>query len=205
MSEFIDSIIASVDFSERTFWISFASITFNPLWWNIVARYEYKTHFITKLVGGNPYYGCYLLAAAIFGLGILRDYLYKNAIENQSVLPELDTPIVKTIASTLSTVGIVFVLSSMYALGLTGTYLGDYFGILMDTRVTSFPFNILEDPMYYGSTMIFLGTALWYASPSGILLTIWALICYLIALRFEGPFTASIYEKRDQERKAKKH
>ena len=36
---------------------------------------EYKTHFITKLVGGNPYYGCYLLAAAIFGLGILRDYL----------------------------------------------------------------------------------------------------------------------------------
>ena len=30
----------------------------------------------------------------------------------------------------------------MYALGVTGTYLGDYFGILMDEPVTSFPFNV---------------------------------------------------------------
>jgi hypothetical protein len=98
----------------------------------------------------------------------------------------------------------------MYVLGVTGTYLGmwnlffffffvwfssnfilikllgDYFGILMDERVTSFPFNVLDNPMYYGSSMVFLSTALWYASPVGIILTGWAFTLYLIALQFEG-------------------
>ncbi len=49
------------------------------------------------------------------------------------------------------------------ALGVTGTYLGDYFGILMDKMVTGFPFNILDNPMYIGSTMCFLAHSLWYA------------------------------------------
>lgn len=61
----------------------------------------------------------------------------------------------------LVVLGSVFVLSSMWALGITGTYLGDYFGILMDARVTGFPFNVLENPMYIGSSMNFLGISLW--------------------------------------------
>ena len=47
-------------------------------------------------------------------------------------------------------------------LSLQGTFLGDYFGILMDHRVEGFPFNLLSDPMYDGSTMCFAATALWY-------------------------------------------
>lgn len=39
--------------------------------------------------------------------------------------------------------------------------LGDYFGILMDERVTSFPFSVNDDPMYNGTVLIFLGTAIW--------------------------------------------
>ncbi len=73
----------------------------------------------------------------------------------------------------------------MWALGLTGTYLGDYFGILMDHRVTSFPFNITDAPMYYGSTLSFLGTALLYAKPAGFLLTAEVLAVYQLALSFE--------------------
>ena len=73
----------------------------------------------------------------------------------------------------------------MWALGLTGTYLGDYFGILMDHRVTSFPFNITDAPMYYGSTLSFLGTAILYGKPAGLLLTAEVLAVYLIALKFE--------------------
>ena len=76
-------------------------------------------------------------------------------------------------------------LSSMWALGITGTYLGDYFGILMDDIVTTFPFNVTEAPMYYGSTMSFLGTAILYGKPAGILLTAEILAVYLVALRFE--------------------
>ena len=73
----------------------------------------------------------------------------------------------------------------MWALGLTGTYLGDYFGILMDHRVTSFPFSISDAPMYYGSTLSFLGTAVLYGKPAGILLTAEVLVVYLVALSYE--------------------
>lgn len=81
--------------------------------------------------------------------------------------------------------GNILVLSSTWALGITGTYLGDYFGILMDAPVTGFPFNMTGAPMYYGSTMSFLGTALLYARPAGVLLTGEVLLVYWVALGFE--------------------
>lgn len=95
------------------------------------------------------------------------------------------------------------VITSTWALGITGTFLGDYFGILMDDMVTGFPFNVCDAPMYYGSTMSFLGTALLYGRPAGILLTAWVLTVYLVALQYENPFTAGIYAKRERERTSK--
>ena len=88
----------------------------------------------------------------------------------------------------------------MWALGVTGTYLGDYFGILMDNIVTGFPFNVTGSPMYWGSTMSFLATALWFGKPAGLLLTLEVFLTYSIALEFEDPFTAAIYAKRERER-----
>lgn len=99
--------------------------------------------------------------------------------------------------------GNILVLSSMWALGITGTYLGDYFGILMDEMVTGFPFNVTDAPMYYGSTMSFLGTALWFGKPVGVVLTGLVFVVYKVALSFEDPFTAGIYAKREREEKAK--
>lgn len=75
--------------------------------------------------------------------------------------------------------------SSTYALGIVGTYLGDYFGILMEEPVTRFPFNVTGAPMYYGSAMSFLGTALVYGRPAGVVLSLEVLVVYLLALRFE--------------------
>ena len=81
--------------------------------------------------------------------------------------------------------GNVLVLTSMWALGVTGTYLGDYFGILMDKMVTGFPFNVTGAPMYYGSFMSFLGSALLFGKPAGLWLSLEVMVMYLIALRFE--------------------
>lgn len=92
---------------------------------------------------------------------------------------------IKVAAAALFAAGNVLVLSSMWALGVTGTYLGDYFGILMEDRVTSFPFNVTDNPMYYGSVLSFAGTALWFAKPAGLFLSAFVLVMYMIALRFE--------------------
>lgn len=66
----------------------------------------------------------------------------------------------------------------------------------MDEMVTGFPFSVCSAPMYYGSTMSFLGTAILFGKPAGLLLTLEVLVVYLVALRFEDPFTAGIYRKR---------
>ena len=148
-------------------------------------------------------YGCYGLALTIFLLGIIRDMIYERALRDQPTHPLLLSPISQALSVALVASGNILVLSSMWALGITGTYLGDYFGILMDEMVEGFPFNVTGSPMYWGSAMSFAGTALWFGKPAGLLLTGLVYVAYKIALQFEDPFTAEIYAKRDRERKAK--
>ena len=110
---------------------------------------------------------------------------YERALRHQPSSAMLLQPIFTYLAYALIAIGNILVLSSMWALGVTGTYLGDYFGILMNDVVTSFPFNVTAAPMYYGSTLSFLGTAILYGKPAGVLLTAEVLAVYLLALRFE--------------------
>lgn len=142
---------------------------------------EYRTHFLTKIFR-SPYYGCYALAVTIFGIGIFRDYLYKSALADQPRYPPIHQPL---LAYALIASGNVLVLTSMWALGVTGTYLGDYFGILMDAKVEGFPFNVTSAPMYWGSTMSFLGYSLLTGKVAGLILTAEVFVMYLIALQFE--------------------
>lgn len=134
---------------------------------------------------GSPRHGCYVLALVIFSIGIARDCLFERALRDQPALDVLQTAGVRGAAAALFVAGNVLVASSMWALGLTGTYLGDYFGILMDQRVTGFPFSVTDAPMYHGSTLSFLGSALWLGKPAGVLLTVWVATMYQVALRFE--------------------
>ncbi|KAI9738618.1 MAG: Phosphatidyl-N-methylethanolamine N-methyltransferase [Cirrosporium novae-zelandiae] len=184
MSKFLSPDQFPVNFSQPSFW-------------------EYHQHILTRTFG-SPHQGCYALAVAIFLLGLFRDSLYERALRTQPPSPYLATsPLTVPLSLLLLAVGNTLVLTSMYTLGITGTYLGDYFGILMDDMVTGFPFSVCSAPMYYGSTMSFLGTALWFGKGAGVLLTVEVLLVYLVALRFEDPFTGMIYEKRERERAKK--
>jgi hypothetical protein len=86
---------------------------------------------------------------------------YLSAILEQPSARFLPTPLDTLVPAVLFVIGQTFVVTSTWSLGITGTFLGDYFGILMDARVDGFPFNVLRDPMYVGSTMCFAATALW--------------------------------------------
>lgn len=145
----------------------------------------------------------------IFSLGILRDHLYAVALSEQPSHPLLELKAVRAFGASLVAVGTVLVVSSMWALGVTGTYLGDYFGILMDEMVTGFPFNVTSDPMYWGSSANFIGVALWYGKPAGLVLSLLVIVAYSVALHFEGfvnadrPFTAMIYKRAAEEKEAR--
>ncbi|KAI2610169.1 phospholipid methyltransferase [Hypoxylon fragiforme] len=204
MASFEASTAKLVDISQTSLFISACAIAFNPLFWNIVARSEYRDKTLTKLFGGRSQTACYALAITIFSIGLVRDFLYERALRHQPSYPLLELDEVKYVAYALVAAGNILVLSSTWQLGITGTFLGDYFGILMDDIVTGFPFNITDAPMYNGSTCSFLGTALLYGKPAGILLTAWVFVVYQIALKYENPFTAEIYAKRERERTDKR-
>ncbi|KAJ2914678.1 hypothetical protein MD484_g5739, partial [Candolleomyces efflorescens] len=197
-------LLDNIDFDKKSLLLSAASIAFNPTAWNIVARNEYRNKTITRLFGGNAKYGCYFLALMIFSFGMLRDHLYQQALLEQPKQAILPAEYATIVPAALFGLGQLFVVTSTWQLGVTGTFLGDYFGILMDARVEGFPFNVLRDPMYVGSTMCFVATALWYERPAGLLISVYVYIVYLIALRFEGPWTDMIYSNRAAEQKKAK-
>lgn len=191
------------NFESKEYKIALGLIAFNPIFWNVVARLEHSTHFLTKITGSAKR-GCYLLAATIFSLGIVRDYFYESALRQQPVSAILSNDKLAYIGIAYIALGQVLVLTSMYQLGITGTYLGDYFGILMDHRVTSFPFNYFDNPMYQGSTFTFLGYALYNRKPAGLIATLIVHVMYQIALKLEEPFTARIYANRAAQEAEKK-
>lgn len=189
-----------VDLSSIKFWRSAASICFNPLFWNWAARCEHRNHSITKMAGGNARYGCLALAVVIFSLGLVRDTWYQDALNAQPRVEWLSGSLWTYIGVACITWGQILVVTALYQLGIVGTYLGDYFGILMEDRVTAFPFSVSANPMYRGSTLSFLGVALLRGKPAGLVLSALVHVVYNIALEFEEPFTAEIYAKRDRAR-----
>lgn len=99
----------------------------------------------------------------------------------------------------LAMMGMTLVVTSHYKLGFYGTYMGDHFGIFLEKRVTSFPFSILDNPMYIGSFMNMLGYGLIMKSMVNVLLSFFALLVYYTFLRFhEEEFTARIYKEKKE-------
>lgn len=184
-----------------------------PTAWNIVARNEYHRHTLEKVMR-NKRRGAYVLAAAIFIGSGLRDWAFHTAMTRtpSTVLPLLCAEafgkenaatvrkVMKGVGAAMLGLGTTLVVSSFARLGVTGTYLGDYFGILMTERVTAFPFSHFENPMYLGATLNFLAASIAENNAVGAVLTGWvALVYHVSTTYFENPFTSMIYSKREQD------
>nr|XP_025719788.1 phosphatidylethanolamine N-methyltransferase isoform X2 [Callorhinus ursinus] len=160
-------LLGYVDPSDPCFVAAILTIAFNPLFWNVVARWEQKTRKLSRAFR-SPYLACYSLGAVILLLNVLRSHCFTQAMLSQPKMESLDNPTAYRMGLALLGVGSTFVLSSFFALGFTGTFLGDYFGILKEARVTTFPFNVLDNPMYWGSTANYLGWAVICCSPAPV-------------------------------------
>ncbi|XP_033725834.1 phosphatidylethanolamine N-methyltransferase-like [Pecten maximus] len=184
--------------NDLNLWITSGCVIFNPLFWNVVARWEYRTGGISGVLGGKKR-GTFLMALMIMTLGVFRDWMFKLMLDSQPKWPVLYENWILWSGYAFIWIGSTLVLSSFYSLGFYGTFLGDYFGILRDERVTGFPFNILDNPMYVGATLNFIGSALVKASQTGVLVSVLVAIVYKVALMYEGPFTEYIYSQRRKE------
>jgi len=190
-----------VNYNETYFQYTALAVFLCPFIWNILAR-------ICRIITTNQssqfqHTTCYLLAAWIFAFSSFRDYLFHRMIAQQPTYPlftEHYATVIQPLSYLLIGLGQTFVLSSFYKLGITGTFLGDYCGILMDAPVRSFPFNVLSNPMYVGSTLSFLGSSLYHQSLAGVVLTAWIYLLYKIALAFEEPYTNWIYQEAQREK-----
>ncbi|XP_069337999.1 phosphatidylethanolamine N-methyltransferase isoform X2 [Eulemur rufifrons] len=159
-------LLGYVDPSDSSFVAAVLAIVFNPLYWNVVARWEHRTRKLSRAFH-SPHLACYALGGSILLLNFLRSHCFTQAMLHQPLAEGLDHPAAYGLGLALLGVGSMFVLSSFFALGFTGTFLGDYFGILKEARVTTFPFNILDNPMYWGSTANYLGWAIIGPAPVG--------------------------------------
>ncbi|XP_066520515.1 phosphatidylethanolamine N-methyltransferase isoform X4 [Hoplias malabaricus] len=155
----VSEVMKHVDLTEPRFCVAVIAIIFNPFFWNVVARWEHRTRGLTRLFG-SPYLACYCLGILILLLNVYRSHSITVAMKGQSRMELMDREAVFCTGVVLLAVGSLFVISSFFALGFTGTFLGDYFGILMEEKVTGFPFSVLDNPMYWGSTANYLGLAL---------------------------------------------
>ncbi|XP_044035128.1 phosphatidylethanolamine N-methyltransferase isoform X1 [Siniperca chuatsi] len=155
----MEELLKLIDFHDSSFCIAVIAIIFNPFFWNVVARWEHRTQRLSRLFG-SPYLACYCLGFVIILLNVYRSHSMTVAMKAQARWELMDRTDVFYAGVTLMVLGTLLVVSSFLSLGFTGTFLGDYFGILMDEKVTGFPFNITENPMYWGSTANYLGLAL---------------------------------------------
>lgn len=188
-----------IHWSDSQLHLTCCVIVLCPLIWNILARLCYRL-IPEKTPKYLRYIACYLMMLWVFSFSSYRDYLIRQTIADQPHVMFLEdyTDYVTFLAMILFFLGQIFVLSSFYKLGLTGTFLGDYCGILMEAPVRTFPFNVLANPMYIGSTLSFFAIALFYHSPVGMLLTLEVYLVYRIALLFEEPYTRWIYEQKNK-------
>ena len=122
------SLNTFINFSDINFAHAAVAIVAAPTIWNIMARLEYRTHLLTKVAFNSKYIGCYLLAIYIFSFSLFRDFLFHRALSTQPRLEIEYQNIIDIIAYIYMAIGTVLVGTSMWSLGVTGTYLGDYFG-----------------------------------------------------------------------------
>jgi len=172
-----------------------------PITWNLVARYEFYTKRLSNFVGDN------VLAADKFAhllieMGIFRNYIFTRVIRNHNKFdpfPDYSWH-VEVIGYLILVFGLHLTFLAYYRLGLHGIYYADYFGVLCKEMVTAYPYNYLDNPLYVGSTMLFLGSSIIYRSPSGILLTLLAWFMYKFAAVLENPMTPLIYSPENIEK-----
>ncbi|EDQ88041.1 uncharacterized protein MONBRDRAFT_33076 [Monosiga brevicollis MX1] len=92
-------------------------------------------------------------------------------------------------------VGTVLTSASFIRLGIFGTYMGEFFGVMLSEKITTFPFDVVDNPMYFGSSLMHIGLAIMEQSPVGVVLGAVVFWWYYMAALYEEPLMVEMYKK----------
>ncbi|KAJ3260334.1 hypothetical protein HK103_000969 [Boothiomyces macroporosus] len=184
----------------QEFAIAALSIVLHVVNYNATAQVEHATRVFTKILGKNAvyYYAVYLVVSAL-----VRDHFIQQAvILDQGSFSIASKPIMQAAGWTLGAVGIIMNLWTLKALGIKGMYNGDSFGFLMDAPVTDGPYKYMQEPQYNGTTIVLIGTAIYYQSFTGLVLAGIMYAVFMISVVFvERPHMLKLYSKNTNKNK----
>ena len=190
----INSKFFLIDFSQPSLYTSIFFIILCPILYNLLARLEYFYKSISKIFNGDKKRANKVYSFFMMLVGIIRNYFYYEALKVQPTISyESYDQLLFTLSIFVAAFGLTLIIFSSFRLGVRGVYYADYFDIKMDFTVNVFPYNIISDPLYVGTTMCFLSYALYKGSLAGLMLTSGVLLMYMVALRFEDEMLKIIY------------
>ncbi|KAI9223067.1 phospholipid methyltransferase-domain-containing protein [Blastocladiella britannica] len=173
-----------------------AAIALHVANYNATARLEFNSHAITKVLGRNAvyFYAVYLVASAL-----VRDWFIDRAMAyDAGSLILLPSGLAWLVGNALLVTGFGINLWTLKALGIKNMYNGDSFGHLMDAPVNDGPYQLWNDPQYFGTSLACLGHAVALQSGVGYALAAIMWCVFEVSVRnFEGPHLARIYANRD--------
>ena len=183
-----------IDFTQPTFWAALVVAPLSPFVWIALARAEYRSRFVSRFFESREE-ACAANMLLILGMNYVRTSVMKLSLETQPVM-DFEPEVVLTMrifccAATI--IGMGLVAFSSLRLGLYGTFLGDYFGILKAAPVTGAPFSWMQHPMYHGSALAYAGMFFFNFQPAGLFLAGMVWLGYMANVASEEQFTAMIY------------
>lgn len=178
-----------INIEEPSFISSVCHAFLNFALWMIIPHLEFKYNIISKFTKGNKGIANDFFSFFLIHTGALRNLYFNEAMKSGITVnygSVLFNYLVEAIGMVLIGIGAIIIILTFYRMGIRGMYFGDHFGFFFSEKITAFPFSHMSNPQYNGTTIFFLGCALFYHSPSGIFLTLLTYVLYMILNVFES-------------------
>jgi methylene-fatty-acyl-phospholipid synthase len=199
--QLVETLNSSINFVQE--YINFSEEKFieTLLWsllcwasWVIFPHLQFRYKIISRFTNGDMGTACDFLAYYLIYIGTLRNHAFNEAVNNNIKISYgiFEVPIQIACYSAMA-FGLVLLTMSFYRLGMRNMYFGDHFGFLFKERITSFPYNIVDDAQYVGTTFFFMGFSLCYHSPTGVFLTLVINVLYKVLSLVESSKLKEFY------------
>ena len=158
------------------------------IFWLACCYLELNYKLCTKLFNGNTGLAHDSFSFTCIYYGGIRNRLVVSSITNNIKInygSDSVTTILEIVGLGIILFSYLLILSSFYRLGIRNMFYGDFFGFFMKEKIESFPYNFIGHPQYVAASFLYIGYALFYHSPSGIIMAFFTFLSYFLFYLYE--------------------